>query len=326
VRAAVVTTGGRFELVDQPEPEPGPGELVVRVTACGLCGSDAKARFAMPPGTVMGHEFGGEVVAAGSQVSGWRAGTQVAVLPVLSCGRCAWCRAGFVVYCEHARLIGLGGAPGGFAEYAVVRPAAAFVMPEQVDPVHSALVEPFVVGLHCLRAATNVAGADVLVIGAGSVGLTSMVWARLLGAHRITAVDPIEGRRARAVASGASDAVSSLEDVEPSSYDLVIECVGAPGLLDRCLALVRPRSQIVVAGVCIEPDELTSMAALMKEVSIHFAVYYTPDDFRSVIEAIAGGQIDPATLLSAQHDLGTLNEAFNELAASTAGGKILLTP
>jgi (R,R)-butanediol dehydrogenase / meso-butanediol dehydrogenase / diacetyl reductase len=151
VRAAVVGADGRYEVVAVPDPSPGPGELLLRVTACGLCGSDLKARAAMPTGTIMGHEFCGEIVGVGAGTAGWDEGRHVAVLPVLACGQCERCASGQVAHCPSARMIGLGGSAGGFAELAVVTPPAAFPLPPGVDPIHGALVEPFAVGLHCVR-------------------------------------------------------------------------------------------------------------------------------------------------------------------------------
>ena len=211
MRAAVVGQGGQFEVVSVPDPSPGPGELLLRVTACGLCGSDTKARGALPAGTIMGHEFGGEVVAVGTGTSGWRPGTHVAVLPVFACGECQWCQSGHVAHCRSARAVGLGGSPGGFAELTVVTPAAAFPLPPDVDPVYGALVEPFAVGLHTIRTAGLERGDEVLVAGAGPVGLTTIAWARALGARRITAVDPVEARRATAQSVGATDVLASVE-------------------------------------------------------------------------------------------------------------------
>ena len=98
---------------------------------------------------------------------------------------------------------------------------------------------------------------------------------------------------------GATDTVPSATDAVPGSYDVAIECVGKPGLLDACIACARPRGRIVVAGTCIEPDPFMSVAALMKEVSIFFAVYYSPDEFRTVIQAFASGAIDPGPIVGA---------------------------
>ena len=324
MRAAVVGPGGRYEVVTVPDPSPGPGELLLRVTACGLCGSDIKARGAMPAGTIMGHEFGGEVVAVGAGTTGWRAGSHVAVLPVLACGQCQWCESGYVAHCRSARAVGLGGSAGGFAELAVVTPPAAFPLPPDVDPIHGALVEPFAVGLHCTRTAGLEPGDDVLVVGAGPVGLTTIAWARAQGAGRITAVDPVAARRATALSLGATDVLTSAEMAAPEGYDVVVECAGKPGLLNACITAARTKGRIVVAGVCPEPVPLASVAALLKEVSIGFAVYYTTGEFRTVIDAFAGGRIDPSPLLSRRFGLSLVNDAFDDLARTASGAKILI--
>src|SRR5262249_20140076 len=149
---------------------PGPGEVVIRVVACGICGSDIKAQPFMPAGVVMGHELGGEIVAVGSDADGWREGANVAVLPVVSCGRCQYCAAGAVSHCAQTRYLGLGPDSGGFAELAVVPARHAFALPGEMPDVYAALVEPFAVGLHGVHSAQVRPGDDVLVIGSGGVG------------------------------------------------------------------------------------------------------------------------------------------------------------
>jgi (R,R)-butanediol dehydrogenase / meso-butanediol dehydrogenase / diacetyl reductase len=324
MKAAVSGTGGSFELRELPDPVPEEGELLLRVSACGLCGSDLKARGVFPDGTVMGHEFGGEVVGMGPSTESWRVGARAAVLPVAFCGSCHWCLAGDVIHCASAVLIGLGGRPGGFAELASVPAASAFAVPDRIEPRHAALVEPYAVGLHCLRTAAVRPGEAVLVIGAGTVGLTTTTWARVQGAGRITVVDPLTVRSAHAVGFGATDTLAASGDATPGAYDVAIECVGKPGLLDACISAVRPRGRIVVAGTCIEPDPFMSVAALMKEVSIHFAVYYAPEEFRTVVESFASGRIDPDRLVGATLSLDALDEGFDALAAGSTLGKILI--
>ena len=140
----------------------------------------------------MGHEFCGEVVAVGKGVGApWREGVRAAVLPVMSCGDCPWCRVGEVAHCEVARLIGLGGSPGGFAEFATVSADLSFALPEGLPEIYGALVEPFAVGLHTARVAGITSGDSVLVIGAGPVGLTTTRWASVLGAKDVVVSDPI---------------------------------------------------------------------------------------------------------------------------------------
>ena len=298
MRAAVVGQGGTFEINEVEDPVPGPGELLLRVTACGLCGSDLKARAAMPAGTVMGHEFGGVVVGAGPGAESWPADALAAVLPVASCGQCARCVVGDVIHCASAVLIGLSGSPGGLAELAVVPAASSFELPQEVTPAHAALVEPFAVGLHTVDTVGIEPGDAVLVVGAGTVGLTSITWARQRGATTITVADPNPERLDMARAFGATDTLDAALTADQNRYDVAIECVGKPGLLDQCIAATRAKGRLVVAGVCVEQDPFWSMAALMKELTIRFAVYYTPGEFRTVINAFATGAIDPGPLVA----------------------------
>jgi (R,R)-butanediol dehydrogenase/meso-butanediol dehydrogenase/diacetyl reductase len=326
MRAAVLADGGAFEMATVDDPEPGAGQLLLKVSACGLCGSDLKARSFMPAGVVMGHEFGGEVVGVGAAIEGWHPGMCAAVLPVESCGSCPACQAGHVIHCATSVLIGLGGSPGGFAELVVVPAASSFTVPSPVELMHAALVEPYAVGLHTIETVGIAPGDAVLVVGAGTVGLTSATWARLRGAERITIVDPNEARRAGAPAFGATDTLASATDADAGAYDVAIECVGKPGLLNACIAAARAKGRVVVAGVCTEQDPFWSITALMKELTIRFAVYYTPQEFRAVIEAFSSGAIEPDRLIGRTIGLDSLGEAFDALSEGSTAGKILITP
>jgi (R,R)-butanediol dehydrogenase / meso-butanediol dehydrogenase / diacetyl reductase len=171
-----------------------------------------------------------------------------------------------------------------------------------------------------------VQGDEVLVIGAGTVGLTCAIWARIRGAQRITVVDPNGARRESASEFGATDALPSAGDAAPDRYDVAIECVGKPALLNECITAARPRGRIAVAGVCGEQDRLWSIAALMKEVTIAFAVYYSPAEFHTVIDAFRTGTVDPAPLVGCVADLASINEQFERLTAGSVSGKILVDP
>ena len=267
MRAAIIDSHHGIEVGEVADPAPGPGQLVVRVTACGICGSDLKARPAMPHGTVMGHEFCGEVVALGSGVTGaWREGVQAAVLPVMSCGTCSWCRAGDVAHCQSARLVGLGGSPGGFAEFAVVSSEHSFALPDGVPNHYGALVEPFAVGLHTARIARIADGDSVLIIGGGPVGLTTARWARALGAGDVVVSDPLAARRELSGLLGATAALDPAIDELGQDFDVVIDCAGKPGLLDTCVAAASTKGRVVVAGACSEPDPYIPIRALLKEL------------------------------------------------------------
>jgi (R,R)-butanediol dehydrogenase/meso-butanediol dehydrogenase/diacetyl reductase len=327
MRAAVLGNRGGMRVEQVSDPAPHRGQLVIQVAACGICGSDLKARSAMPHGTVMGHEFCGEVVAVGQDVGHpWRVGTSAAVLPVLSCGVCSWCQTGEVAHCESARLIGLGGSPGGFAEFVAVSADHSFVLPEELPPSLGALVEPFAVGLHTARVGAIGHGDAVLVIGAGPVGLTTAKWAQVLGARDVVISDPVAARRELGATFGATGVLDPATDELGDGYDVVIDCVGKPGLLDRCVAATRTKGRVVVAGVCIEPDAYLPATALMKELTVAFSVYYRPDEFRSVIDAFVTGQIDPSPLVTRRVPLDQVDGAFDALTGSVVDSKILVDP
>jgi (R,R)-butanediol dehydrogenase/meso-butanediol dehydrogenase/diacetyl reductase len=327
MRAAVVGSDGSMSVEQVTDPTPGPGQLLLQVSGCGICGSDLKARPAMPGGTVMGHEFCGEVVGVGPQVSEeWREGVRAAVLPVFSCGKCAWCSAGEVAHCSSARLVGLGGSPGGFAELALASATLSFVVPENVPEAHGALVEPFSVGLHTARIAKIAPGNSVLVLGAGSVGLTTIRWAKEMGAKDIVVADPVAARRELSSQFGATAAIDPVQEDLGGNYDVVIDCVGKPGLLNSCVTAANTKGRIVVAGVCAEPDPFVPISALLKELTVAFSVYYLPEEFRCVIDAFASGSIDPSPLISGTVPLEGINDAFRSVAESTNHSKILVDP
>jgi (R,R)-butanediol dehydrogenase / meso-butanediol dehydrogenase / diacetyl reductase len=327
LRAAVTTEDGGFDVTTMPDPSPGPGELVVRVTASGICGSDIKARPFMPPGTVMGHELCGEVVAVGPGSGGHAEGTAVAVLPILSCGRCGPCQAGEVAHCPAARFLGMGGSRGGFAELAVVAAAHAFALPAGLPPLHGALVEPFAVGLHAAAAGEVRSGDDVLIFGAGAVGLTVAAWARDRGAEQVTVIDPDPARLALAQVMGATSVLAAAAEVPPGGHHVVFECVGHPGLLDPCVSATAGRGRVVIAGVHEGPVKFENPAgALLKELTIRFSVAYRPGDFRAVVDAFGAGSIDPAPLIGPLVGIDHLGEAFAMVKTGATGGRVLVSP
>jgi (R,R)-butanediol dehydrogenase/meso-butanediol dehydrogenase/diacetyl reductase len=326
VHAAVTTEQHGFDIVDLPDPIPGPDELVIRVAACGVCGSDIKAQPFMPAGVVMGHELGGEIVAVGLEAGGWREGTNVAVLPVVSCGSCHYCAAGAVAHCAQTRYLGMGPDRGGFAELAVVPARHVFALPIEMTDIHAALVEPFAVGLHGVHSAQVAPGEDVLVIGTGGVGLTTIAWARALGAERVTAVDPYPQRRQSAAALGATDTLASVEQADANGYDAAVECVGQHNLLQSCQPALRPQGRIVISGACAEPVPVQPVTALLKELSIRFSVCYTPAEFREVIAAFDNGTIDPAPMLGPELALNRIAEAFDLTRGAQSHGRVLVKP
>jgi 2-desacetyl-2-hydroxyethyl bacteriochlorophyllide A dehydrogenase len=281
----------------------------------------------MPGGTVLGHEFCGEVVAVGRDAADqWEVGRHAVALPVIGCGTCAACLAGEPAHCAAADLIGVGGSPGGFAEFVRVSAREAFALPDELGDDLGALVEPLAVGLHTVERARLRSGDSVLVVGAGPVGLAVVTWARALGAGEVVVSDPSAERRAAAGVFGASRAVDPTKEPVGGPYDVVFECVGLPGLTDICVKAAKLHGRVVMAGVCGQPDPYMPITALLKELTIDFVVYYTRREFGHVVDALARGAIDPAPFVTQRVSLDGINDAFNRLTVDKEQRKVLVLP
>jgi 2-desacetyl-2-hydroxyethyl bacteriochlorophyllide A dehydrogenase len=327
MRAAVLNDDHQLEVADIADPTPGPGELVLQVTACGICGSDLKLRPAMPAGLVMGHEFCGEIVETGAETDPvWRVGRHVTALPLIGCGRCLACLAGEPAHCAHADCVGVGGSPGAFAEYVRVDQRETVALPEFLDPTLGALVEPLAVGLHAVERARIHAGDKVLVVGAGPVGLAVIAWAALSGASELVVSDPSAVRRDAAKEFGATRTVDPVAEPLERRYDVVIECVGLPGLTDACVHASVTHGHVVFAGVCTKPDPYVPIGAVMRELTMDFVVYYTRREFFSVVDALAQGAVDAEPFVTKRVGLEGADDAFTELTEAKDQRKILVLP
>ena len=332
----VVVTGPRSLGVETiPDPTPGPGELVLRVGACGICGSDLHAHQLglVPRGSVMGHEFAGEVM---ESAHGWKAGDRACALPALSCGHCERCLSGLGVFCTHGmKGIGLGQAPGAYAQYVSVSAHHVVRLPAGVNARHGALVEPLAVGLHAVNVAALRSAENVLVLGAGPIGLASLVWARHFGARSVIVCEKSPGRRAMAAALGASAVVDpadgssllgALQQLAPLGVDVVFEAVGLPGLISSALQAVKFRGRVVVVGVCMQQDSFMPFAGIAKEASLHFVLAYEKRDFEYTVDMLEQGRIAPAPMITDVVPLEGVAAAFDALEHPTTQSKVMVVP
>lgn len=338
MRAAVLREIGKpLEIADLPDPGAGPGELVLRVARCGICGSDLHVSClpgGLPAGSVMGHEFAGEVVEVGPEAGDFRVGDRACALPYMGCGRCAACLSGDGTRCAAIRALGFGDVPGAYAEYVRVGAAEALRLPDAVSWAQGALVEPLAVGLHAVERARLAPGANVLVIGAGPIGLAVALWARFLGARHVVVSERAAGRRARAEAFGATgtidpgagDVAAAFAERAGGPPDAIFECVGVKGLLQECLNLAPPRGSVVVVGVCMDPDVVLPAVGVVKELSLHFAVAYHRRDFDLTLAMLEQGRIPSAEMITDVVDLDGLPAAFEALKSPTTECKVMLEP
>jgi (R,R)-butanediol dehydrogenase/meso-butanediol dehydrogenase/diacetyl reductase len=305
MRVAVFNGADRpitIEPVD--DPELGAGEVRIRIARCGVCGSDISmtsgSAFDYPTGCRLGHEFAGEIVEAGSDVSFLRVGDRVAVLPKCGCGHCPACAKGHTFFCPTGPMIF-----GGFGDFVVAPETAAFALPGSVSLADGALVEPMACGLRALRMAGMRGGERVMVLGAGSVALSVVYWARRLGADSILVASRSSRRHEVAMALGA-DAVHSFEQDDPAAIetslggppDIVAECVGVPGMLEKAIGLTPWGGTILSMGMCTVSDPVLPALCAFKEVRLLFPLGYSIGEFTETLRAFDGGSVRPELMVS----------------------------
>lgn len=303
----------RFETASRPEP--GPGQVLVRVGFCGVCGSDiprtfVKGTYRFP--TIIGHEFAGTVERCGQGVTGFTPGDPVAVFPLIWCGRCPACEQGKYVQCADYDYLG-SRSDGAFAEFVIAPQRNLLPVPAGVSLAGAALTEPAAVALHAVRRAGAVVGQAVAVFGAGPIGLMAAQWARIMGAGQIFLFDIVPGKLDMARQLGFSLAFDSREvdppEVVAQATDgqgahVCIEGAGVPATLRHALAGARRGGRVVLLGN--PAADVTLPAGLIsqlmrREVTIlgtwnsDYSISGNDDDWRTVLQALAAGrlQVDP---------------------------------
>jgi threonine dehydrogenase-like Zn-dependent dehydrogenase len=306
--------------------------VLLKVCRCGICGSDLHITddpvFGATRGDVLGHEFSGEVLEVGSAVTDLKVGDQISVAPLKGCGHCDSCRRGEPAWCAQMALIG-----GGYAQYAAVAARQCRKLPWGISAADGALAEPLAVALHGLTQSGLKPGDRVLIVGAGAIGLAVAFWARRLGAGAVAVSDLHRHQETRAMELGASaffeagpDLVAQVSSQLGGAPDIVFECVGKPGLIDHCIAHVRPRGTVVVLGLCTATDHFDAFRAISKEVRIVMSVFFNMQEFGCAIDALDGGRFAPQALISETIGLGELPKVFEALRQRTTQCKVLVDP
>lgn len=301
-------------LCDVPIPDPAPGEVLIKVEACGICGTDRhllKGEFPSKPPLTLGHEFSGHVVACGTGVD-IPTGTRVTCDPNTWCGDCPECRRGRVNLCANNVATGLG-RDGGFAEYCAFPAHKAHVLPAGLHPLHGAFAEPLACTLHGLDIGAPKAGERVIVLGGGVIGMLALQLAALAGAE-VMLVTRQADKRALALSLGAhATAATEAEarDLWPKGADLTIECAGVVETVEMAPRLTRSGGRVVILGVLaagqkvqIEPFDL-----LFREVQF-LSSFINPFTQDRAAAMIAAGTIQIAPLISRTMPLEQAIEAI----------------
>jgi (R,R)-butanediol dehydrogenase / meso-butanediol dehydrogenase / diacetyl reductase len=335
MKAAVFRKQDEMAVVELPDPVAGAGEVVLKVHNCGICGSDLHAvqyGIGMPSGTVMGHEFCGEIHALGAGVNGYSVGDRVTSLPYFACGECAWCMRDDAMHCSKLRSLGLGQLPGAYAEFVACSAASLLKLPANVSSRAGALVEPLSVGLHGVNHSSIEPGMGVVVMGAGPIGLSTLIWAKAKGASAVVVSELAPGRTELAMKLGASAVVNpSKEDpadavraITGRPPEIVFECIGVKSTLGAAIGMVGRHAQIVVIGVCMEADTITPLMCTMKEVRIDFALAYTRGEFQETIDALANGTIDATPMITDVISVEQVPEMFTALKRPGTRAKVMV--
>ena len=325
-----------LELAELPVPDPGPGEALLRVTGCGICGSDLHlASQIAGTGAVLGHEIAAQVAAVGPGVdaSRWPEGTAVVARPFGGCGTCPACRRGRADHCAAFQLVGLE-RPGAFAEYVAVREDELFALPPSVRPDEQPLVEPLAVVRHALRRG-GVTGEDRLaVLGAGPIGLAAVAWARSMGVTSIAVSEPSALRRTLAERLGATAVVDpgagavgpAVAEATGGGPTVVVECSGRPGLIQEGVDMAAVDGRVVVVGICAQHDQIFPFWAMAKELDVRFAIYYERADFEDTLDALDTGRLDVLPMVTETVGLEALPERFARLERDPDAGKVIVRP
>ena len=331
---ALVYRGPRSLAVEEID-RPGfhPDEVLLHVDATGICGSDVHGYLGLTgrriPPMIMGHEFCGTVAEVGAEVSGFRAGDRAAVVPVLACGSCRFCREGHENLCTDRRLFGVMACNGSMAEYLNVPARLLHRMPGGMRPEIGAMVEPAAVALHAAsRAGAQLEGAAVMVVGAGPIGLL-LVGMVKQWRPRLVVVSDLSDRRldlARRMGADATVNPSSQEvgtalseQTGGEGVDVSFEAVGAAPAVEQALAVLRPRGSCVWVGNSQRVVPVDMQAGVTRELSILGSYVYTPTEFGEALQLLARGALDVRPIISRTVALERGPEMFAALADPSAG-------
>ncbi len=343
MKALVLTAYKRFEYCDVPEPQPGPQDVLVRVEACGICGSDVHGMDGstgrrIPP-IIMGHEAAGVIARVGSAVEGWQPGDRVTFDSTISCGQCYYCLQGQVNLCDRRRVLGVSCAEfrqdGALAEFVAVPQHILYRLPEGLGFHFAAMVEPVSIAVHAVRRVGVRLGDTAVVVGTGMIGLLVVQALRAAGCGRVWAVETDAQRRELALRLGADEAFSPDEaDVlaeirrrtQGRGADVAVEAVGIPATVSLAIASVRKGGAVALVGNLSPQAELPLQAVVTRELRLDGSCA-SSGEYPLCLELMARGAIRVEPLISAVVPLAEAPLWFERLYQRQPGlMKVIVRP
>ncbi len=332
--ARLITPGEPLQIHQVPKPEPAPGEVLVQVEACGLCGTDLHLAVegdlpvARTPIT-LGHEAAGVVVGAAAGVVGVKEGDRVALFPAAFCGSCRFCRMGRESLCDHSQVYGMM-RDGALAEYVAAPASSAIALPAGIPfDLGAVVTDGIATPFHALRARGHLrAGETVGVFGCGGLGTHAIQLARMMGAAYVVAVDTDPAALSRARRLGADlcvnpkedDARRAIKSATGGGLDMTLECVGLPVTVELAVRCLRKGGRAVLVGVGPGRPQLPSLAAFVgREQSVLGSFGMDRADIEDLYALVAAGRLDLSQSVTARYPLSRVNAALQHLAQKEGG-------
>jgi (R,R)-butanediol dehydrogenase/meso-butanediol dehydrogenase/diacetyl reductase len=332
MRVALFHEAGRIAIEQVPDDPLLPTDVRIEIERCGICGSDvvmtSGSDFDFPHGCRLGHESAGTVIETGREVTTLKVGDRVSVFPTGFCGQCPMCLSGRPLFCPTGRM-----QFGGFGERMVIVERSGFRYPDSVSHAEGALVEPIACGRKAMRMGRLTKGQTVLVLGAGSMGLAATYWARHMGAGRVVVATRTAARHEAVLAIGA-DAALALGDDDPDAYaralpeppDIVVECIGKPGVLHMAAQKVRLGGTVLSMGMCVTQDPILPAFNAFNDVTLAFPVSYTTEDFIETIRSFDADKVRPEVMVAETISLARLPGVLDEMRGHHSHLKVQVDP
>ncbi|HXM56457.1 MAG TPA: alcohol dehydrogenase catalytic domain-containing protein [Candidatus Dormibacteraeota bacterium] len=327
MKAVSLVEAERLEVVDLPAPEPEPGEVLLRVGACGICGSDLTSYKRGLFIGVPGHEVAGVVEAVGEAVAGWSPGQAAVLRPGDGCGACDECRSGSYHRCIES-LTGSGAVrPGGYAELLAARADRLQPLADGLAPEVACLAEPLSVAIHGIQRVGLAASEDAIVLGLGSIGLLATAALRWLGAGRVLGVDPVEVRRELARGLGAHAVVAGAREVrgEVDGAPLVLECSGRPEAIQQAIDLASPGGRVALLGIAVAEVTVIPVFWITREITVTGSINSRFEDFDEALRLLVA-RPEVAGIVTDRVALSDVPATFQALLHPSGMGKVVIDP